>query len=414
MMRARNILISVLLMASFLAFWHETAAAQAPEDEATLLVNSTVVDLLAGHMLDTVTQGEVEAQLSDFPSDWPVVGLGSTDWHGRNGEMLPDGTVGDVNWWWADPNSAPVGAVWDLAPSTARLPFLALAIGDPATAQTWQVAGVDDLHTWLEEKLVESDIGLAGVQVTGELAAVKTSIVYHIPLEGLDLSGGYVGDDYFRFGDYITSTWTLNGLYGAEADMQALISTPGHPLHLHGYQNASMRGGHVISARVINATVTVWPMARLELNDPEFLEGMAPANSPWHDSREIVATDDAPAAIGPYSQGVRVGDLLYTAGQVGLDPSSGDLVDGGIEAQTRQALTNLAAVLTAGGSSLDDTVKVTVYLADMDDFQAMNAVYEEFFLLSPPARSAFEVSALPLGALVEVEAVAAASERPCP
>jgi len=121
--------------------------------------------------------------------------------------------------------------------------------------------------------------------------------------------------------------------------------------------------------------------------------------------REIVSTDKAPAAVGPYSQAVRVGDLVFTAGQVALDPATGKLVEGGIEEQTRQVLQNLAAVLEAAGSSLDRVVKTTVFLKDMGDFAAMNAVYAEFFPTDPPARSTVEVSALALGALVEIEAI---------
>lgn len=122
--------------------------------------------------------------------------------------------------------------------------------------------------------------------------------------------------------------------------------------------------------------------------------------------KEIIATEKAPAAVGPYSQGVAFGDLLYTAGQIPLDPATGKMVEGAIEAQTERALKNLQAVLEAAGSSLQQVVKTTVFLQDMDDFAAMNGVYARFFGENPPARSAVEVARLPLGARVEIEAVA--------
>jgi len=124
-------------------------------------------------------------------------------------------------------------------------------------------------------------------------------------------------------------------------------------------------------------------------------------------TRKVIATDKAPAAVGPYSQGIRVGDFMFTAGQLGMDPATGRLVEGGIEAQTHQALTNLSAVLEAAGTSLAHVIKTTVFLQDIGDFQAMNGVYAQFFTADPPARSAVEVAALPLGGLVEIEAVAA-------
>lgn len=125
-----------------------------------------------------------------------------------------------------------------------------------------------------------------------------------------------------------------------------------------------------------------------------------------HEGKKIVATDKAPKAIGPYSQAVQSENLLFTAGQIALDPATGELVPGGIEAQTRQVLTNLKNILDAAGSGLGYVVKTTVFLQNMADFAAMNAVYAEFFPENPPARSTIAVAALPKGAAVEIEAVA--------
>ena len=122
--------------------------------------------------------------------------------------------------------------------------------------------------------------------------------------------------------------------------------------------------------------------------------------------KEIITAKAAPKAIGPYSAGVRAGHFVYTAGQLGIDPADGAFVSGGVEAETRQALTNLKAVLEAANSSLDDVVKTTVFLRDMNDFVAMNGIYAEFFTENFPARSAVEVARLPKDAAVEIEAVA--------
>jgi reactive intermediate/imine deaminase len=120
--------------------------------------------------------------------------------------------------------------------------------------------------------------------------------------------------------------------------------------------------------------------------------------------KSVIETDDAPEAVGAYSQGIATGDLVFTAGQVPLTPD-GDMVEGGVAEQTERALENVSAVLEEGGSSLEDAVKVTVFLDDIEDFDEMNAVYEGFFEDEPPARSAVEVAEVPLGAAVEIEAV---------
>ncbi|NSW51762.1 MAG: RidA family protein [Anaerolineae bacterium] len=122
--------------------------------------------------------------------------------------------------------------------------------------------------------------------------------------------------------------------------------------------------------------------------------------------KKVIICDTAPAAIGPYSSGINAGTFIFTAGQLGVDPKSGNLVQGGIKAQTRQALTNLGAILETAGSNLAKVVKVTVFLSDISEFQQMNEVYADFFPVDPPARSAFQVAALPRGAAVEIEAIA--------
>ena len=122
--------------------------------------------------------------------------------------------------------------------------------------------------------------------------------------------------------------------------------------------------------------------------------------------RKIVATDKAPAAIGPYAQANIIGDLVITSGQIPIDPATGNLVEGDIEAQTKQVFENLKAVLEAAGSGLDKIVKTTCFMDNMNDFAKMNEVYASFFSGDYPSRSAVEVAKLPKGALIEIEALA--------
>jgi 2-iminobutanoate/2-iminopropanoate deaminase len=122
--------------------------------------------------------------------------------------------------------------------------------------------------------------------------------------------------------------------------------------------------------------------------------------------RKTIRSDAAPPAVGPYSQAVRAGDYLFVSGQLGLDPGTKKMVNGGIEGQVERALANIAAILDAAGSTVAAIVKTTVLLKSMDDFAIMNRVYERYFPKDPPARATFQVAKLPLDGLVEIEAVA--------
>ena len=122
--------------------------------------------------------------------------------------------------------------------------------------------------------------------------------------------------------------------------------------------------------------------------------------------RSIVSAANAPAAIGPYSQAIKINNLIMTSGQLPVDPSTGEIATGGIEAQTAQALDNLNAVLNAAGFSMDSVIKTTVFIKDMNDFSRMNAIYANYFPADPPARSCIEVARLPKDALIEIEAIA--------
>jgi 2-iminobutanoate/2-iminopropanoate deaminase len=128
--------------------------------------------------------------------------------------------------------------------------------------------------------------------------------------------------------------------------------------------------------------------------------------APAPPTREIITAPDAPAAIGPYSHAIKVGNVIYCSGQIGLDPATGDLVGGDIQNETRQALKNLGAVLRAGGVDFNSVASATVYLTNIDDYKVVNEVYEEFFKDSKPARAAVQVARLPRDARVEVSCIA--------
>ena len=123
-------------------------------------------------------------------------------------------------------------------------------------------------------------------------------------------------------------------------------------------------------------------------------------------SKEIINTPNAPAAIGPYVQAVKAGNMLFASGQIPIDPATGEIVEGGIEAQTRQVFANIKAVLEEAGSGLDKIVKTTCFLQNMDDFATVNEIYGSYFDGDYPSRSAFEVAKLPKGALIEIETIA--------
>lgn len=123
--------------------------------------------------------------------------------------------------------------------------------------------------------------------------------------------------------------------------------------------------------------------------------------------KKVISTSKAPAAIGPYSQAIQVGNLVFASGQIPIDPATGSFVEGAVKEQARQSLTNVKAILDEAGLTLDNVVKTTVFLADMNDFADVNAVYAEFFAEPYPARSAVAVKTLPKGALVEIEVIAA-------
>jgi 2-iminobutanoate/2-iminopropanoate deaminase len=164
---------------------------------------------------------------------------------------------------------------------------------------------------------------------------------------------------------------------------------------------------------LIKTSYTInWDCSEIRLGEP-WLVSSARAhlkndflNWRYFMEKKIVVVENGPKAIGPYSLGVKAGQLMFVSGQLGLDPGTGALVAGGVEAETRQALKNLKAILEAGGCSLNQVVKTTVFMQDINDFGRMNIVYAEFFTENPPARSTVQVAALPRNGAIEIEVIA--------
>ncbi len=264
----------------------------------TLLIYNTVDRLLRGDLYHTVTTADVIDDLAAFPPDLPLVGVGTTNWLKRNGEVIADGTTGSPQFLWADPESQPTGQVinvcwqqpsaegpalvtprFDINDQQANFPFLAFAICDPAQALHWQVTDLSDANEWLVAELGERNVGVAGVQFRGKFGRVATTDAYNVPLGGLDLSGGYSGDQFFRSAHYDGDEWILNGIFAANPSLQPFISVANHPLHLHGYRSQARDGGHIVRAEVIAADVTVWLLDDLVLKIHDVAHALMPSKA---------------------------------------------------------------------------------------------------------------------------------------
>jgi hypothetical protein len=263
------------------------------------LVYNTVDRLLRGDLFHTVTTADVIDDLAGFPAEFPLIGIGTTSWLRRNGEVIAGGSAGSPQFLWADPESTPVGQVIDVCwqrpdPSgtalvtprvddndeQANFPFLSLAVCDPEQALHFETENADDVHAWLTAELSARNVGVAGVQLRGRLGKVATTDAYNVPLGGLDLSKGYAGDQFFRFAQYENDEWVLNGVYAANPSLQPFISVKDHPLHLHGYRANERDGGHIVRAGVTAANVSVYPLDDLVLRIHDVAQAMMPEKKP--------------------------------------------------------------------------------------------------------------------------------------
>ncbi|MFN8379639.1 MAG: hypothetical protein U0452_13315 [Anaerolineae bacterium] len=248
---------------------------------STSIIYNTVDRVLRGDMFHTVTRSTVIADMAAYPPDWPVVGVGTTNWLKRHGEVIVEGTAGELRFLWSDPNSEPEALVLDLRrekpedglvtpqfgvdDNEPNFAFLALAICNPASAFTLDLGPVENAHLALRAQLEAQNLGVAGVQLGGSFDRVRFTAAYHLPLTGIDLSKGHVGDDYFRTGETVDSEWVMSGLYAANPSLHPLFSVPNVPLHLHGYSLGERRGGHINSAAAGHVVATIWPVDDLTM-----------------------------------------------------------------------------------------------------------------------------------------------------
>jgi len=245
----------------------------------TLLSFNTVERLLNGDFFHTVHWETICSELSRFPPDWILAGVGTTNWYERNGETIIGGTVGHPTVHWSDPRSQDPMHVIDLLkehpspdgpdlvnPSLAdtgndpAFPFFAMGIGDPASVVNLQIPEGVKLHDFLIRYFEEQNVGLAAVELSGTFRHVNYAAAFHLPLEGLGESDCYDADDSFRLAEREGGTWQVRGVYAANTTLQRIISVEGLPLHLHGYEETEMMGGHLSEVVTDSLEANIFPL----------------------------------------------------------------------------------------------------------------------------------------------------------
>mgnify|MGYP002629969222 CR=1 FL=1 len=260
-----------------------------------ILAYNTVERLLKGDFYHFSKITDILHDLQSFDESWSVIGLGTTNWYKRNGEALVDGTVKQPDFLWADPDSEPTGKILNLKTqqpgnaedlqspyvgdddSLPQFPFMGIALCDPKTVREYQPGAGESLHEWLNRQLEGDNLGLAAIQVTGTLEDVKSTAACHLPIGGIDLSDGYSLKDNFKFIELDTGTWAINGLYGINPTIQQVLSVPGHPLHLHGYETELNRGGHINQAITTqNTTLRIFPVQDINIRIRDLDKALLP------------------------------------------------------------------------------------------------------------------------------------------
>jgi hypothetical protein len=266
---------------------------------STLIALNTVDRLIRGDFFHTVSLEEVVRELRGFPPEWPVSGLGTTNWYRRNGEIVIEGTAGEPSFLWADPGAGSPGRVLDLltdrpehadeltTPSMTdderepRMPFAAIGVGDPERTQMLEFHTGDDVHTAIQRACENANIGLAAVVIEGELSSADYEDAWHIPMGGA-ASFEALGKEQGRTE---RERWRASGLFAANPTVQNIISVLGRPVHLHGRSMDSNVGGHIASASSgTTLSAELWPLQDLVMRIRDL-------DTAWLPVRDLFAKD---------------------------------------------------------------------------------------------------------------------------
>jgi hypothetical protein len=263
------------------------------DKRSIILAYNTVERLLKGDFFHFSKIEELTHELSNFDKEWPVIGLGTTNWYKRNGEAIVEGKADNPEFLWADPENngkvinlnhdhpdheenlkSPVIGPQDALP---QFPFMAIAMCNPKEFMEYNLPTGENVHQWIEKKFLSENLGLAAIHITGKLDEVKSTAACHIPIGGMELSEGYSLKDNFKFIEYKTGVWSMQGLYGINPTIQQVLSVQGHPLHLHGYEINENRGGHINQAISTSSThVIVYPIKDINIRIKDLDKALLP------------------------------------------------------------------------------------------------------------------------------------------
>ena len=255
------------------------------DQRSIILSYNTVERLLLGDFFHFNTLDRFLKDLEGFDKKWSLIGLGTTNWYRRNGEVIVDGVTSNPCFLWADPQTDVTGSILDLMkdspshpgdlkspfvgkdPAIPQFPFLAIAVCNPEEVREFLISAGANLHQFIQNKCPEENIGLAAIHAEGEFEQVQYTTACYLPIGGIDPDQGYAADKIFKSANLKSGIWHLRGLYGVNPTIQSVLSVSGHPLHLHGYTSNKQQSGHVNLAIAAKKTrVTVYTIKDINIS----------------------------------------------------------------------------------------------------------------------------------------------------